>query len=409
MITEIEITNFKSLRQAKLKLGHLNLFIGPNASGKSNFFDALRLLQGIGYGFTIDEVLNGKPKSATSEVWEGIRGGSRDVAYKQEISGAENPVEFILSLEHKVEPIDYKYNYKIAFLPLKCIITNEELKCNGRNLFSTTAPISASPSIGGRINKSAGSGRGQPPVFDFANHKPLLAQIESHSSCPIVSRAEIEIFRRALGNIQRIDPSPQLLREYSSNRRINRMGERGDNFSALMNVILSDPKNKSSYLTWLQHLTPTEVEDLDILKGPEGDPLIFAIIEKNKKYSAKVLSDGTLRFAAITASFFQPDMPDILTIEEIENGIHPSRLRLLMELLKSQTRDNLQVMATTHSPLALAWLDKSDYSTTFFCMRNVDDGASIIRPLSEIEPLKKAIERTPLSDLFADGWLESVE
>jgi len=51
-----------------------------------------------------------------------------------------------------------------------------------------------------------------------------------------------------------------------------------------------------------------------------------------------VLSDGTLRFAAIAAAFFQEDMPDILTIEEIENGIHASRLRLLVELLKTQTQ-----------------------------------------------------------------------
>jgi predicted ATPase len=48
------------------------------------------------------------------------------------------------------------------------------------------------------------------------------------------------------------------------------------------------------------------------------------------------LSDGTLRFAALTAAFFQPDMPAVLTIEEIENGIHAHRVRLLVELLRSQ-------------------------------------------------------------------------
>ena len=47
MITEIEIENFKSFEKVHLKLGGLNLFIGANASGKSNFFDALRVLQGI--------------------------------------------------------------------------------------------------------------------------------------------------------------------------------------------------------------------------------------------------------------------------------------------------------------------------------------------------------------------------
>ena len=55
----------------------MNLFVGANASGKSNFLDLLRVLQGIGNGFTIGEILDGKPRSATSAVWDGIRGGSR--------------------------------------------------------------------------------------------------------------------------------------------------------------------------------------------------------------------------------------------------------------------------------------------------------------------------------------------
>ncbi|MBL8178884.1 MAG: AAA family ATPase [Bryobacterales bacterium] len=74
MIESIHIQGFKSLRDVKLRLGALNLFVGANASGKSNFFDALRVLQGLAYGFTIDEVLNGKPRSATGETWDAVRG-----------------------------------------------------------------------------------------------------------------------------------------------------------------------------------------------------------------------------------------------------------------------------------------------------------------------------------------------
>ena len=82
MIKEIGIEGFKSLEKVRLELGGLNLFIGANASGKSNFFDALRVLQGIGYGFTVEEIFNGKPKGAGSEVWEGIRGGLSRAAFK---------------------------------------------------------------------------------------------------------------------------------------------------------------------------------------------------------------------------------------------------------------------------------------------------------------------------------------
>jgi len=76
LIAELKIAGFKSFREVSLRLGGFNLFVGSNASGKTNFFDALRVLQGIGYGFTIEEIFDGRQKSATSEVWEGIRGGS---------------------------------------------------------------------------------------------------------------------------------------------------------------------------------------------------------------------------------------------------------------------------------------------------------------------------------------------
>ena len=51
MIKRIVIENFKSLRKVDLSIGRMNLFIGTNASGKSNFLDVFRFLEGIGNGF----------------------------------------------------------------------------------------------------------------------------------------------------------------------------------------------------------------------------------------------------------------------------------------------------------------------------------------------------------------------
>lgn len=100
-------------------------------------------------------------------------------------------------------------------------------------------------------------------------------------------------------------------------------------------------------------------------------------------------------------------MPGIITLEEIENGIHPSRLRLLLELLKSQSGGSgPQVFATTHSPVVLAWLDEKDYETTFLCKRDEETGASIITPLSEIPHLIDLVRKQPIGELFTEGWLE---
>ena len=150
-----------------------------------------------------------------------------------------------------------------------------------------------------------------------------------------------------------------------------------------------------------------ELDDIAVLEGALKEPL-FAIREKGVDYPAPILSDGTLRFAAIAGAFFQPDRPGLLAIEEIENSIHPSRIRLLVELLKSQSkRSGQQVLATTHSPVILSWLKEDDFRTTFFCKRDEETGASHVVPLSKVPRFLEIVRRdSSILDLFMEGWLE---
>jgi predicted ATPase len=344
VIKEIEIEGFKSLEKVRLELGGLNIFIGANASGKSNFFDALRVLQGLGLGFTVDEIFNGKPKGAGSEAWEGIRGGLPKAAFRGK--------------RRRLQRLD-----------------TEEMSFSVRSHSGAEELIiSIDPAD-------------MDDVHEAISHEQVV---------------ELAVF----AHMQQMEPDPGILRQYSQSQSAWRLGERGENFAALVKSILADSRLRSAYLSWLRQLTPMELDDVTILKGALGEPL-FALKEGDDILPAPILSDGTLRFAAITAAFFQPEMPSIITLEEIENGIHPSRLRLLVELLKSQTRGtDLQVFATTHSPVVLAWLDEEDYKTTFLCRRDQETGASIITPLSEIPHLIDLVRKQPIGELFTEGWLE---
>ncbi len=58
MLKKLSIERFKSM-EAELEFSNLNFFVGTNASEKSNFFDSLRALEGIGCGFTIQEIFHG--------------------------------------------------------------------------------------------------------------------------------------------------------------------------------------------------------------------------------------------------------------------------------------------------------------------------------------------------------------
>jgi len=379
MIEQITIKNFKSFRDVPLKLGSLNIFIGANASGKSNFFDALRVLQGIGYGFTLSEILDGKPKSATSEVWEGIRGGHTQVPFAYE--DANIPTSFQVT-GRLPNGVCSDFEFTIAFLASGGLLRKERLSVSGEIIYEDET--------------------GEWPSLQ--RDQPWLTVIvrETDERRPEEAERVAHIF----ADMQRMDPSPTLLRAYSQAFKVKRMGERGENFAALVRMICDDPGTKEAYLSWLRELRPRDVNDIGIKEGAIGEPMLM-MKERGHEWPAPALSDGTLRFAAIAAAFFQPDMPSILTIEEIENGIHASRLRLLVELMRSQTAaGKTQVMVTTHSPVVLAWLKPEEYATTFCCKRDEETGESRIVPLSEIPRFQEVVSKQPIGDLFAEGWLE---
>ena len=250
MITEIEIEGFKSLEKVHLKLGKFNLFVGANASGKSNFFDALRVLQGIGYGFTIDEIFNGRPKSSTSEVWEGIRGGSARAAFVKRgagsLSNSDLTIKLLVSLQSSGSP---NFEFEIEISPQQGLVLRETLRADSEKIAQHRNSLV-------RSMATASEMRNLPRDFaaPFVMERRLL-----HAS-----------FSRDLGNVQRIEPSPVTLRKYSQYKTVKRMGEDGENFAALVQSITENSKSKGAYLSWLRQLTPVELDDITILKGSSG-------------------------------------------------------------------------------------------------------------------------------------------
>lgn len=401
MIERIIIDNFKSLRHVDLSLGTLNLFIGTNASGKSNFFDALRVLQGIGNGFTISEILDGKPKSATSEVWDGIRGGSAKACFVDQ----DRRGEISLTVSGKLGA--HAWEYMIAFSPSEGKVTQERLKVGSEIFTSEEVPrnLPGDPVI--KVKYYQGK-KGTQPHLPFESARPVLGQFAKGNGKWKKNEAELALeVATLLANTQRVDPHPTELRNYSQAHQIQRMGEHGENFAALVGTLCKDAKAKDAYLSWLRQLRPAEVDDVGTLSGAVGEPL-FMLKEGGKEFPAPVLSDGTLRFAAITAAFFQPDMPGLMTIEEIENGIHANRVRLLVELLRNRaTSGKTQIMATTHSPIVLAWLKQEEFKSTFYCKRDETTGESRICALPDVPHFMEVVKKQPISDLFAEGWLEA--
>ena len=414
MIDRIVIENFKSFRKVDLTLGPMNLFIGTNASGKSNFLDALRVLQGIGNGFTIGEILDGKPRSATRDSWEGVRGGSSQACFAGD--GATGEVS--LAAHGRLEgDLARSWKFSITFLPATGKVVRERLEA-GTMIYDAEPDASGTADL--RVcHHYAGD---KPPVAPSKGTQPILGTFYGlrffHFSDEDVGFDQgpfytegADIARKVatqLANTQRVEPSLSKLRRYSTVHDVRRMGDHGEDFAALVKAICKDAKVKDAYLAWLRELHPEHIDDVGTLSGAIEEPL-FMLRENGRQFPATVLSDGTLRFAAIAAAFFQPDMPDVMLIEEIENSIHAGRLRSLVDLLRSQSEyHNTQVFATTHSPTVLEWLEESEHRTTFLAARDESTGESTIRPVIDVPHFKEVVEKCPLADLLAEGWLEAV-
>ncbi|MBI4568796.1 MAG: AAA family ATPase [Planctomycetes bacterium] len=437
MIERLRIKNFKSLRDVDLRLGRLNLLIGANASGKSNFLDALRVLQGIGYGFSFREILDGKPKGAANDVWEPIRGGSSQAMCR----AARSDECMSLEMQGRLTEEDHaSWIYAISLEPNEWRLESESLR-TGKPIFTAKretlvrgkgAVIVDAPSWrdispldrarfgqnlspiekarfrrdledikGGKIP----SGRYHARDLGFADTKPILAQIAAgHFRWPESSSTAASYFSQSLRDLQFLNPQPPILRAYSPRKNAERLGATGEDFAALIETLGQSPKDRSSFLAWLKELRPEQIDDFGTLAGAVNEPM-FYLKENGVKYPAPVLSDGTLRFAALAAALYQPEPPSVLCVEEIEQSIHPSRLRLVVELLRAHSRPKgSQVFATTHSPVVADWLMKEEHDHLFVFTRVGDTGETRVRTLADYLKSNPKPPRAALSDLLVEDW-----
>ena len=92
---------------------------------------------------------------------------------------------------------------------------------------------------------------------------------------------------KLLANAQRVDPILGFLRTYSRAHHVQRMGDHGENFAALIHTLCKDYEVKDAYLSWLRQLRPEEVNDVGVLSGAVGEPL-FMLLEGGREFPASL-------------------------------------------------------------------------------------------------------------------------
>ena len=404
MIESVRLVNFKNFADETLNLGPFTVIVGANASGKSNIRDAFRFLHGIGRGYTLAEILGGKYGPGGYREWEGIRGApgeltrfehsssQRSHGFSFQVKQGRGKEKVIYSIETRFNPRRRSEGFRVLEEELKTV--SDTVYLVGKGGRGSSRAIS----VGDDKLQRIGVSRTQPALSQFLESGSRGAQFPHH---------EERVMYAGLGEMRFLEMSPERMREPSV-PGATMLGDYGQNLPSVLEEVCADSQRGRNLMSWLQELTPMDVKDFEFPRDPSGRIHLHIVERNGRKVSAYSASDGTLRFLGILAALLDPNEGGLYFFEEIDNGIHPSRLWLLLDLIEQQTAEgNIQIVTTTHSPALLAWMSDTTFENTSVVYRDQYWADSVIRPIAGLYNLRELRESQGLERLLTSGWFET--
>ena len=121
------------------------------------------------------------------------------------------------------------------------------------------------------------------------------------------------------------------------------------------------------------------------------------------------MSDGTLRFLAVLTAILGAREHTTCFLDELENGLHPSRIWLLLRFIEEHVgRDDLQVIATTHSPEVLDRMNDRTFEDSTVLANIEGHSSSSAHRIASLPKAAVLRESHGLGRLLRNGWMEDV-
>ena len=176
-------------------------------------------------------------------------------------------------------------------------------------------------------------------------------------------------------------------------KEVRNIGLMGEELAAYFNTLKTFKYAQFEAVEKALHTVMPNVDGIDVEVSNLGE-VELCLRESNVPIPARVLSEGTLRMLGLLALTGADDPPSLVGFEEPENGVHPGRIQLIAELLK--TRSSLgptQYIVTTHSPILPDLLPND----SLFAVRRTNRDTSIDPfstwgPLARRSDIDKALE-----------------
>jgi len=388
MITYIKINGFKSFHNFEMEFTPFTVIAGTNASGKSNLFDALKLLSSLAetdnikkafkeqrgdfielftqfgdnqYATEIEFVVEMLVNKKIIDAW----GNSANLKYTRlhyeliiRRYTSESGIEDVEVIHEYLVNLKHQGDKWIEIIPKKNrdfwrprVVTGKRGVPYINTQNESDIPTVEVPQDGTTGNKRR---------FPLKNASRTVLSSFDTIDFPHVFAAKEE-----MKSWRFLQLNPEELRKPTDKSNgEDQITESGKNLAAALNrIFLKNEYSLTEISRKLQSFVPNFIE-VKIIDDKENKQFIIKLLDKDsKEYSSRVLSEGTLRILALCILEQDESHTGLLCFEEPENGIHPFRISTMAELLNDLATDFSdedqplrQVIVNTHSPLLVSKL-----------------------------------------------------
>jgi predicted ATPase len=399
MIQSITIKNFKSFREATLPLAPLTLLIGANASGKSNAIEGIQLLSWLASGRRLGDLL-----VAIREQEVSLRGTLNAFT----LEGNE------VTLGCAVRGLLFSITLQVDETSLRIVAERLERPGEDIPLYEVANPASA---YGNELQVAYNNFKrgGRKPRITCTDQQAVFTQIATPArfaaahkrSQALIPRA-VNALRQHLESILFLDPHPRRMRGYSFIYEKKLQGD-GASLSAVL-YHLHQEGRAEEILTFIRSLPEQDIREISFQKTQRDE----VMVELHETFGdhvvareAALLSDGTLRVLAVAAALLSVPEGSMVVIEEIDNGVHPSRAELLLRNVQRVAQERrLRVLLTTHNPALLDAIPTEAIPDTVACYRDPQEGDSRLVRLEDLQSYPELVAQGPVGRLVTKGILD---
>ncbi len=347
MLRSLKVKGFKSLGEVDIQIPRMAVLFGPNAAGKSNLLDAIQALSRIGTSRTLSDALSEPIRGYPVEAFAFPKGGLAELL-SQDAAMFSLQADLSIAKESKEY---YRYRVEVEIQPGSgsLSVKDEYLAVLGKK-----GDLKGTPSIQ-RVENQLRIRRKSKPAHP--RHEPVGLN-HSILSDPRLGGVEYRVIERCRNDLSGwrtyyLDPRVAM-RSARSPADVRDIGVLGEDIAPFLYRLRADESKSKHFETikrTLRSLIPS-VEDLTVDLDKRRGTLDIQIQQQGTVFSSRIISEGTLRVLALCAIAVNPWSGSLLAFEEPENGVHPRRLELIVQLLTSLALDQgRQIIITTHSPL----------------------------------------------------------